>query len=78
MTQTLPPQPWMTTPEAEAVFGALEREGGPDAARFVGGCVRDALLGRDVSDIDIATPLVPERVMAALDPKRILNPRVLF
>ena len=66
MTQTLPPQPWMTTPEALAVFAALEREGGPDAARFVGGCVRDALVGREVSDIDIATPLVPDRVMAAL------------
>ncbi|MEO6339817.1 MAG: CCA tRNA nucleotidyltransferase [Caulobacteraceae bacterium] len=66
MSETLPPQPWMTTPEVEAVFSALEREGGQDAARFVGGCVRDALVGKAVSDIDIATPLVPERVMAAL------------
>ena len=66
MTETLPPQPWMTSPEAEAVFGALERAGGSDAARFVGGCVRDAIVGKAVSDIDIATPILPERVMEAL------------
>jgi poly(A) polymerase len=34
--------------------------------RFVGGCVRDSLLGRPVSDIDIATTLAPETVMARL------------
>ncbi|HET8728598.1 MAG TPA: CCA tRNA nucleotidyltransferase [Alphaproteobacteria bacterium] len=34
--------------------------------RFVGGCVRDALLDRPVRDIDIATPLRPDEVMAAL------------
>ena len=35
-------------------------------ARMVGGCVRDALLGRAVADIDLATPDPPEVVMAAL------------
>ena len=39
---------------------------GPDAARYVGGAVRDALLGRAVTDIDIATPLPPETVMERL------------
>ena len=34
------------------------------AAYFVGGCVRDALLGRPVKDIDIATAARPETVMA--------------
>ncbi len=38
----------------------------PGCARFVGGCVRNALMGRPVDDIDIATQLPPERVMAAL------------
>src|SRR5713101_8802413 len=37
------------------------------AARFVGGCVRDALLGRPIADIDLATPSRPEEVAAALD-----------
>ncbi|MDB6452694.1 CCA tRNA nucleotidyltransferase [Falsirhodobacter sp. 20TX0035] len=33
-------------------------------ALFVGGCVRNALLGAPVSDLDIATDARPERVMA--------------
>ncbi|WP_309118626.1 CCA tRNA nucleotidyltransferase [Paenibacillus sp.] len=33
------------------------------AAYFVGGCVRDALLGRPVKDIDIATAAKPETVL---------------
>jgi poly(A) polymerase len=37
----------------------------PGASRFVGGCVRNALLGQAADDIDIATQLTPERVMAA-------------
>ncbi|MDR3533221.1 MAG: CCA tRNA nucleotidyltransferase [Rhodopila sp.] len=37
----------------------------PDA-RVVGGAVRDALAGRPVADFDLATPLAPEAVMAAL------------
>ncbi|HYD99595.1 MAG TPA: CCA tRNA nucleotidyltransferase, partial [Alphaproteobacteria bacterium] len=60
----LPPQPWLSQPETAAVMAALT-EGGA-SARFVGGCVRDALVGRPFSDIDIATPLRPEQVMARL------------
>lgn len=37
------------------------------APRFVGGAVRDTLLGRPMNEIDIATPLKPETVMAQLD-----------
>jgi poly(A) polymerase len=40
-------------------------------ARFVGGCVRDALLGLDAGDIDAATPARPEAIMAALAAGRI-------
>ena len=58
------PQPWMTRPQTAAVMGALAADGAP--ARFVGGCVRDALLGRPVRDIDIATAEPPDRVMALL------------
>jgi poly(A) polymerase len=56
----------MTAPKTSAVFDALEAEGGPDCARFVGGCVRNALVGRAVDDIDIATTLTPDRVESAL------------
>lgn len=65
ITQTrLEPQPWMSAPETQAVVAALLRDGG--RARFVGGCVRDAILERDVNDVDLATPDAPEAVMARL------------
>jgi poly(A) polymerase len=56
----------MTSPASRRVLAAL---GG--AARFVGGCVRDALLGLTPTDIDIATPLPPETVMRQLRAARI-------
>lgn len=48
--------PWMTAPETRAVLAALSD------ARFVGGAVRNALLGKPIDDVDIATPLVPLEV----------------
>jgi poly(A) polymerase len=59
------PQDWMTTGPAHRVYQALERAGG--SPRFVGGCVRDGLLGRRIRDIDIATPLEPAAVMKAAE-----------
>ena len=52
---------WMSAKKTRAVLDAL----GSDA-RFVGGAVRNALLEREVSDIDIATPLVPDEVTKRL------------
>lgn len=63
------PQPWMKAPATRAVLSALEAGG--QKARFVGGCVRDALLGRPIGDIDIATPEPPQRVMELLRQRRI-------
>jgi poly(A) polymerase len=62
---TLTPQPWMTAPETRAVLAALTQEGA--VVRFVGGCVRDAVLGRPVHDIDIATHQSPHIVMRLLE-----------
>jgi len=47
-------------------MAALEASGGPGCARFVGGCVRNALIGRPVADIDIATTLRPEEAERAI------------
>ncbi len=63
-TGKLPPQPWMAWPETRAVVAALTADGAE--VRFIGGCVRDSILKRDVADIDIATPDRPERVVALL------------
>lgn len=59
-------QPWLAAPETRAVIQALEAAGGPGCARFVGGCVRNALIGQPVDDIDIATTLTPDAVMGAI------------
>ena len=61
----LDPQPWMTSSAARRVMDALN-DARPDCARFVGGCVRNALLGEPVADIDIATQLVPELVQKVM------------
>lgn len=60
---------WMIEPRTCAVIEVLTKNGG--AARFVGGAVRNALLGEAVGDIDIATPLVPEEVMRRLQAARL-------
>lgn len=62
-------QAWMVAPETRRVMESLQRDGGD--ARFVGGCVRDALVNRKVIDIDIATPLRPEEVIARLQEDKI-------
>jgi poly(A) polymerase len=56
----------MSAASTRAVIGALEAKGGQGCARFVGGCVRNALIDRPIDDIDIATVLPPEAVMDAL------------
>ncbi len=55
---------WAEDPAVRQVLDALAAAGGE--GRFVGGCVRDFLLGRPIKDIDIATPLLPETVIEAL------------
>jgi len=57
-------EPWMTAPETRAVLDTLTKDGGE--ARFVGGVVRNALLHRPTTDIDIATPLLPGDVTQRL------------
>ncbi|WP_417232793.1 CCA tRNA nucleotidyltransferase [Brevundimonas sp.] len=66
MSVRLQDQPWLTSAATRAVFAALETAGGPDCARFVGGSVRNALLGQAVADFDIATTLEPEAAFAAI------------
>lgn len=55
--------PWMHREDLAALVAAL----GPGNARFVGGAVRDTLLGLPVKDIDMATVLHPPEVIARLE-----------
>ncbi len=66
MSYRLLGQDWLTASATRAVMAALAAAGGPDCARFVGGCVRNALIGAAIDDIDIATTLTPDAVVAAL------------
>ena len=58
----LPMAMWTQRADLAALVAAL----GADSTRWVGGAVRDTLLGDEVRDIDAATPLLPDEVMARL------------
>ena len=51
------------------IFSLLNEKG--DTARFVGGCVRDSIIGLKTNDIDIATKLNPEDVVKILGSESI-------
>lgn len=59
--ETIPVAEWMRHPAAEAVLSALA--GGGYRGRFVGGAVRNQVLGLPVTDFDIATDAPPERTL---------------
>jgi poly(A) polymerase len=54
--------PWREAARTQAVCAALAADG--YRVLFVGGCVRNALLGRSVVDVDLATDARPETVSA--------------
>ena len=54
---------WLERAETQAVFAALAGQ----QVLFVGGCVRNALLGEPVADIDLATDAEPARVVALVE-----------
>ncbi|MFV0299027.1 MAG: CCA tRNA nucleotidyltransferase [Hyphomicrobiaceae bacterium] len=62
---TLKRAPWLEAPATQQVLAALSAAG--FEGRIVGGAVRNALMGHEVADIDIATPAEPRQVMAAMD-----------
>jgi poly(A) polymerase len=58
----LPQADWRSRADLAVLVSAL----GPGQSRYVGGAVRDTLLGLPVKDVDIATPLEPKEVMRRL------------
>ncbi|GAA0299313.1 CCA tRNA nucleotidyltransferase [Sphingomonas oligophenolica] len=61
---TLPPAAWRTRDGLARLCEVLGSAEGK--VRFVGGAVRDTLLGLDVADVDLATTHSPEQVIALL------------
>jgi poly(A) polymerase len=65
----LPAASWQKRKGMAALLRALGAAEGQ--TRYVGGCVRDTLLGLPVSDVDLATRLAPADVMRRLKAARI-------
>ena len=61
MTEVLPKAEWTQRADLAGLATAL----GAQNVRWVGGAVRDTLLGHPVKDIDAATPLRPDEVVEA-------------
>ncbi|QLC26677.1 CCA tRNA nucleotidyltransferase [Parasphingopyxis algicola] len=61
----LPDSEWRHWPGMDALLAALDAERGK--VRFVGGAVRDSLLGIAVEDVDCATVFPPDEVMQRLE-----------
>lgn len=63
-------KPFLSDNANQTVLAALN-VASQESARYVGGCVRNSLLGLDVHDIDIATKLLPNEVIEHLDARGI-------
>lgn len=59
------PPDWMNAPPTRRLLAALA--GAAIATRFVGGCVRNAVLGHPTGDIDLAVDKPPATVLKALE-----------
>tara|TARA_B100001123_G_scaffold46021_1_gene46976 strand:+ start:44 stop:1342 length:1299 start_codon:yes stop_codon:yes gene_type:complete len=57
--------------EAQLIFSYLNDDEKENKVRFVGGCVRKALCGEKVDDIDLATSLEPSEVKKRLANKNV-------
>jgi poly(A) polymerase len=62
MPERLPDAPWLERSDLAELVDAL----GEGNVRYVGGAVRDTLLGLAVKDIDVATQLLPDEVIERL------------
>jgi len=63
------PPVWMTAAPTQAALKALSSGGA--TVRFVGGCVRDAILGLQPADVDMATTEPPETVIKRLEKAKL-------
>jgi len=57
--------------EAQIIFSYLNEIGKKNEVRFVGGCVRKAICGENIDDIDLATSLEPDEVKKRLSKNKI-------
>lgn len=68
--------PWLFAPDLQRLFAVFAADGAE--MRVVGGAVRNALMGKPISDIDAAVNRVPEKVEAVLQAAGIKTVRTGF
>lgn len=59
---------WFNHPATRLIVDQFYAHGHENDARFVGGCVRNTLMRKEINDIDIATTMLPEDVIALFKP----------
>lgn len=63
MNTNLHPE-WLSDPALQKLIAVFTAAGVADEVRFVGGCVRNTIMGIPIKDVDIATTLRPQEVDA--------------
>jgi len=60
-------------PEAVKIYKLLNPSGSEESSstKFVGGCVRDLILGHKIKDIDLATSFPPQEIVKILENENI-------
>ena len=61
---------WLNKASVKSLIQIIDA--GNNQSRFVGGCVRDSILGRPVLDIDIATRHSPDKIIQLLSSSNIM------
>ena len=64
-------KPLESIKEVRKIFSYLNDDSTENNVRFVGGCVRKAISGEEIDDIDLATLLEPQEVKKRLEKKEI-------
>ena len=68
---TVEPPEWMRESSTQKIMSVLNEEGQAATTLFVGGCIRNWILQKEVHDIDLATKLKPEEVIKKLEKESI-------
>lgn len=58
---------WLEQPQVQKIYAVLNEGAGEPQALFVGGCVRNAVLGAPMSDVDLCTKYTPDIVTDMLE-----------
>ena len=67
---------WQTDKDIKFIFNILDKNN--EETRFIGGCLRNLILKKKTDDIDIATTILPNKVLQLLKKKILKLLRVVL